>query len=91
MSEILEQWITLQRQWMYLEPIFSSDDITQQLPLEGKRFATVDRMWRKTTEAAKRNPLVLKVRCHVVWCREAQRGVGYSRRHSTSSNDMRCS
>jgi hypothetical protein len=46
---------------MYLEPIFSSDDIMQQLPLEGKRFATVDRMWRKTTDAAKKNPLVLKV------------------------------
>ncbi|GLC56009.1 hypothetical protein PLESTB_001054700 [Pleodorina starrii] len=60
-SEILDQWIQLQRQWMYLEPIFGSEDIMQQLPLEGKRFATVDRMWRKTTEAAKRNPLVLKV------------------------------
>lgn len=46
---------------MYLEPIFGSEDIMQQLPLEGKRFATVGRMWRKTTEAAKRNPLVLKV------------------------------
>lgn len=23
-SEVLEQWVTLQRQWMYLEPIFSS-------------------------------------------------------------------
>ncbi len=60
-SEILDQWITLQRSWLYLEPIFSSEDIMQQLPLEGKRFATVDRMWRKTTDAAKRNPLVLKV------------------------------
>jgi hypothetical protein len=29
--------------------------------LAGKRFATVDRMWRKTTDGAKRNPLVLKV------------------------------
>lgn len=66
-SEILDQWIQLQRQWMYLEPIFGSEDIMQQLPLEGKRFATVDRMWRKTTEAAKRNPLVLKVgRAHLM-------------------------
>jgi hypothetical protein len=32
----------------------------QQLPLEGKRFATVDRMWRKATEGAKRNPNLLK-------------------------------
>jgi dynein heavy chain len=60
-SEVLEQWITLQRTWMYLEPIFSSDDIMQQLPLEGKRFATADRAWKKTMDAAKRNPGVLKV------------------------------
>ena len=58
----MDQWIAVQRQWMYLEPIFSSEDIMQQLPLEGKRFATVDRTWRKTTDAAKRNPLLLKVR-----------------------------
>jgi len=58
---VLDQWITLQRTWMYLEPIFSSDDIMQQLPLEGKRFATVDRSWRKTMDAAKRAPSVLKV------------------------------
>jgi hypothetical protein len=60
-SEVLDQWITLQRTWMHLEPIFSSDDIMQQLPLEGKRFATVDRSWRKTMDAAKRTPSVLKV------------------------------
>ena len=46
-SEILDEWVAVQRSWMYLEPIFSSDDIMQQLPLEGKRFATVDRSWRK--------------------------------------------
>ena len=38
MSEIFEEWIKCQRQWMYLEPIFSSDDIMRQLPTEGKRF-----------------------------------------------------
>ncbi|MEW5298367.1 MAG: hypothetical protein WDW36_001499 [Sanguina aurantia] len=60
-SEVLEQWVVLQRSWMYLEPIFSSEDIAAQLPLEAKRFGTVDRLWRKTTEAAARNPLILKV------------------------------
>ena len=46
-SEVLEEWVKLQRQWMYLEPIFSSEDIMQQLPMEAKRFQAVDRVWRK--------------------------------------------
>lgn len=61
---MLEQWVALQRTWMYLEPIFSSPDIMQQLPLEGKRFKGVDRAWRKAMEAARRAPGVLKVRTH---------------------------
>ena len=48
-SEVLEEWVKLQRQWMYLEPIFSSDDIMQQLPMEAKRFQAVDRTWRKVS------------------------------------------
>jgi dynein heavy chain, axonemal len=59
-SDILEAWLAVQRSWMYLEPIFTSPDIMQQLPLEGKRFATVDRTWRKTQEAARRTPQVLR-------------------------------
>ncbi|KAK3257150.1 hypothetical protein CYMTET_33753, partial [Cymbomonas tetramitiformis] len=58
-SETLEEWVALQRQWMYLEPIFGSEDIMQQLPLEGKRFSQVDRSWRKALAAAKTNPTVL--------------------------------
>ena len=52
MSEIFEEWIKCQRAWMYLEPIFSSDDIMRQLPTEGKRFQGVDRTWRKLLGAA---------------------------------------
>jgi dynein heavy chain len=60
-SEVLDEWITVQRSWMYLEPIFGSDDIMQQLPLEGKRFAAVDRSWRKALTQANMTPAVLKV------------------------------
>jgi len=51
-SDVVEEWIKVQRAWMYLEPIFSSDDIMRQLPTEGKRFANVDRTWRKLMAAA---------------------------------------
>ena len=60
-SEVLDEWITVQRSWMYLEPIFGSDDIMEQLPLEGKRFAAVDRSWRKALSAAKSMPQVLQI------------------------------
>jgi len=31
---------------MYLEPIFSSEDIMQQMPTEGKSFKIVDSSWK---------------------------------------------
>ena len=36
MSDVFEEWLKCQRQWMYLEPIFSSDDIMRQLPHRGQ-------------------------------------------------------
>lgn len=31
----LEVWLKLQQVWMYLEPVFKSDDIMKQMPVEG--------------------------------------------------------
>ena len=44
---------------MYLEPIFSSDDINKQLPLEPTRFDTVDQKWKKNMAHAIKNPGVI--------------------------------
>ena len=44
---LIDEWINCQRTWMYLEPIFSSDDIMRQLPTEAKRYQGVDALWRK--------------------------------------------
>ena len=46
-SEVIEEWLACQRNWMYLEPIFSSDDTNKQLPLEPTRFNTVHQKWEK--------------------------------------------
>lgn len=54
-SEVLEVWIAVQRNWLYLQPIFDSPDINKQLPAEGKRFSTVDKNWRQALSAAKEN------------------------------------
>ena len=59
-SDVLDEWIACQRSWMYLQPIFESDDIMKQLPQEAKRFNTVDKHWRQTTAAAQRKPNALE-------------------------------
>jgi len=45
---MLDALINCQRTWMYLEPIFGSEDIMRQLPTEARRFQGVDTLWRKT-------------------------------------------
>ena len=57
----IEEWLLCQKQWLYLQPIFSSEDINRQMVVEGKRFATMDRMWRKNLGSAAANPGVLAV------------------------------
>lgn len=51
-QEVLEEWLNCQRSWLYLEPIFSSEDITRQLPVESKRYQTMERIWRKIMKNA---------------------------------------
>ena len=62
-----------QRSWLYLEPIFSSEDINRQLPVESKRYQTMDRMWRKIMSGAKKDPKVcpdskIKITAHTYVC-----------------------
>ncbi|XP_053339456.1 dynein axonemal heavy chain 1 [Clarias gariepinus] len=58
-QDVLEEWLMCQRSWLYLEPIFSSDDINRQLPVEGKRYQTMERTWRKVMRAAYENRQVI--------------------------------
>ena len=46
MQDILDAWLRCQESWLYLEPIFNSEDIMKQMPVEGRKFNKVDRIWR---------------------------------------------
>ena len=35
---MIDEWYTVQRAWMYLENIFSAEDIQRQLPSEAAKF-----------------------------------------------------
>ena len=37
-ADVIDEWLTFQRQWMYLENIFNAEDIQKQLPNEAKLF-----------------------------------------------------
>ena len=46
-SSTLEAWLECQKNWLFLESIFSASDIQRQLPAESKAFLQVEllRVW----------------------------------------------
>lgn len=45
---------------MYLEPIFSSEDIMRQMPTEARNFKQVDKVWRSIQHHTAKHPKVLE-------------------------------
>jgi hypothetical protein len=36
----------MQKNWLYLHPIFTSEEIQTQMPKEARKFENVDTIWR---------------------------------------------
>uniref|UniRef100_A0A182IR22 AAA+ ATPase domain-containing protein n=1 Tax=Anopheles atroparvus TaxID=41427 RepID=A0A182IR22_ANOAO len=60
-SEIIDEWVSVQRKWLYLEGIFIDGDISSQLPEEAKNFNTIDEEFREIMTNSTANPLVVDV------------------------------
>ncbi|KAG5509441.1 hypothetical protein JKF63_06751 [Porcisia hertigi] len=53
---VLEEWVSVQKTWMYLEFIFTSDDIKRQLPDESLLFSSADRFFSSLMKRCAEDP-----------------------------------
>jgi len=62
MVRVIEEWLMVQKHWIYLENIFSADDIKRQLPDSHKNFTKVNKGFKDLMHKTQQNPLA-KDRC----------------------------
>lgn len=58
-GEVIDEWLSVQRKWLYLEGIFVGGDIRAQLPEEAKKFDDIDKSFRRIMLETAKRPNVL--------------------------------
>eukprot|EP00892_Ulva_mutabilis_P009854 jgi/Ulvmu1/7240/UM035_0027.1 len=61
LQDILDTVLKLQAKWMYLQPIFGSEEIMKQIPKEGAAFKQTDSIWHAAMENIKRSPEIMTI------------------------------
>ena len=61
LSKVLDNWVFLQKQWMYLENIFTTGDIRKQLPNEAQKFDHVDKQFKQLMQRVHKTPNVMRI------------------------------
>ena len=56
LQDVLDEWLAVQKNWMYLEPILSAPDIQKQLPMESKKFNEIDKGFKGIMKQTNENP-----------------------------------
>ena len=60
LNQVIEEWVTCQKQWIYLENIFKAPDIKRQLPTESQKFEKVDNFFKQQMNKTKKTPNAMK-------------------------------
>nr|XP_023024309.1 dynein heavy chain 10, axonemal [Leptinotarsa decemlineata] len=59
-GEVIDEWLAVQRKWLYLEGIFVGGDIRAQLPDEARKFDDIDKSFKKIMLETAKKPIVLE-------------------------------
>ncbi|GLC77190.1 hypothetical protein PLESTF_001896200 [Pleodorina starrii] len=59
MQEIIDSWMVAQQKWMFLGPVYGSEEIAKQMPKERWEFQAADTRFRGIMRAVEKTPEVL--------------------------------
>lgn len=60
-GDFIDLWVKVQLLWIYLEPIFSSEDIMKNLPEEGSKFKVLNGQFKNVSQKLFTDPYVFNL------------------------------